>query len=651
MCGITGFVDPRNSLPTPELEHLTQAMADAVAYRGPDDSGVWVDSEAGLGLGQRRLSIVDLSPAGHQPMVSACGRYVIVYNGEVYSHVPMRQELEAMGRQFRGHSDTEVILESCAAWGVEATVQRLIGMFAFALWDRQDRSLTLVRDRLGIKPLYWGRFGSLVMFGSELKSLRVHPGWAPKIDREAAATFLRHCYLPAPYSIYHGVQKLLPGTYAVFHPGKEPELHTYWDARHVALTSLANRFNGSDRQAVDQLDALLRDAVGKRMMADVPLGAFLSGGIDSSVVVALMQAQSSQKIKTFSIGFREDGYDEAEHARAVAKHLGTDHTELYVDPQHAIDVIPSLPSMYDEPFADSSQIPTYLVSELARRHVTVSLSGDGGDELFTGYSRYAFAAGVWGKISLLPKPLRKLAAKMIEGVSPSAWDSLFSLAPGKFRPARAGDKLHKLAGVLALPDGDSFYRAIVSQIRDPETYAPGIAERRGLLWDPFVQKNFPNFLDRMQVLDALTYLPDDILTKVDRASMAVSLEARVPLLDHRVFAFAWSLPQHMKLRGSETKWALRQVLYRYVPRELIDRPKMGFGIPLDSWLRGLLRDWAEDLLSPEKLRSGGILAPAPVQALWAEHLSGDRNHQYPLWNILMLQAWLMDQKDRGLSLN
>lgn len=639
MCGIAGFRDVTTRAAANGLGETARAMGDAIRHRGPDDWGVWTDEAAGLALSQRRLSIIDLSPAGHQPMVSACGRFVITYNGEVYNHQEMRRQLEARGIAFRGHSDTEVILEACAAWGVEHTVKALIGMFAIALWDRQTRSLTLVRDRLGIKPVYWGRFGGLFLFGSELKALTAHPGWTPEINRDAVSAFLRHNYVPTPLSIYKGVHKLESGCILTLRDGAEPEITRFWDARQVVGDAVRHRLDLTDAEATDQLEALLKDAVGRRMIADVRLGAFLSGGIDSSTVVALMQTQSRQPVRTFSIGFNEKGYDEAQHAKAVAAHLGTEHTELYVDPRHALEIIPKIPDWYDEPFADSSQIPTFLVSEMTRAHVTVALSGDGGDELFAGYNRYKLADNVWGKLKAIPRPLRRLGAASLRAVPPRHWDRLFSMVPARLRHGQMGDKLHKGADVLLLGDGEAFYRRLVSHWTDPDSLVAGGHEPKGILWNDEAKAIVPDFVERLQFLDLVTYLPDDILTKVDRASMAVALEARVPLIDHRVVDFAFRLPRHMKRRNGQGKWLLRQVLYRHVPKELVERPKMGFGVPIDAWLRGPLRDWAENLLSETALRDHGLVDPAPVRAMWAEHLSGARNWQYLLWDVLMLQAW------------
>jgi asparagine synthase (glutamine-hydrolysing) len=637
MCGIAGFVGASN-IGGGNVDGAAEAMAASLSHRGPDDQGVWIDTAAGTALVHRRLSIIDLSPAGHQPMISADERFVISYNGEVYSYQPIAVEFAARGYKFRGHSDTEVILESFALNGVEPTLKRMIGMFAIALWDRRERTLTLIRDRLGIKPLYWAKFGNLFLFGSELKALRAHPGWTPRIDRNAVAAFMRHNYVPAPHTIYEGVHKLEPGIVLTLPWQGEPQIARFWDARTVARDGINHPLQGSDFELTEQLEELLRDAVGRRMIADVPLGAFLSGGVDSSTVVALMQAARSGKVKTFSIGFDIPGFDEAPHAAAVARHLQTEHTELMVTSDQALDVIPRLPEWYDEPFADSSQIPTYLVSAMTRRHVTVALSGDGGDELFAGYNRYQLTQQFWRTLSLLPRSLRKSAAAALTAIAPDRWASLLSALPSRLRPPQAGDKVHKVASVLKLDSADAIYRRLVSHW-EPSEVMLHAREPRSILDDKSVRQEFPDLLSRMQFLDLVTYLPDDILTKVDRASMAVALEARVPLIDHRVVEFTWRLPQEAKVRGGTSKWLLRQVLYRHVPPALIERPKMGFGIPLGEWLRGPLRGWAETLLNEKRLREAGLLDPAVVGRYWQEHLDGRRNWQYLLWNVLMLEAW------------
>lgn len=613
-------------------------MDTSLAHRGPDDHGVWIDVEAGVALVHRRLSIVDLSPAGHQPMHSADGRFVISYNGEVYSHLPIRAEIEATGHRFRGHSDTEVMLESFARYGIRATTERLIGMFAIAVWDRRERTLTLIRDRLGIKPIYWAKIGGLFMFGSELKALRQHPGWTPRIKPEAVASFMRHNYVPAPHTIYQDVYKLEPGTILTLTAGREPQLDKFWDARQVALDGIRNPLDGDDATLIDRLETLLVDAVGKRMMADVPLGAFLSGGIDSSTVVALMKAANAGPVKTFSIGFEQAEFNEAPHAAAIARHLGTDHTELTVTSREALAVVPKLAEMFDEPFADSSQIPTYLVSAMTRKHVTVALSGDGGDELFSGYNRYQLTQRSWRMLSLVPELARKAFAAGLTSLSPERWNGIFGTLPRTLHRPQPGDKIHKVASVLRLNDADELYRRLVSHW-EPSQITPGVSETRGTLWDKSVRTDFPDLLDRMQFLDLATYLPDDILTKVDRTSMSVALEARVPLLDHRVVEFAWRLPHSVKIKRGATKWLLRQVLYRHVPRELVERPKMGFGVPLGEWLRGPLREWAETLLSEKRLGETDFLDGKIIRTYWSEHLSGRRNWQYLLWDVLMFEAW------------
>ncbi len=638
MCGIAGFVDTEPHLGANELRALAVAMAEPLRHRGPDAGDVRVDAEAGVALGHTRLSIIDLSPAGAQPMRSSCGRFVLTYNGEVYNAPELRAELEAAGRSFRGHSDTEVIVEGCAVWGVERTVERLIGMFAFAVWDTLERVLVLVRDRLGIKPLFWGRPNGRLMFGSELKALRALPGWRPELDLGAVAALMRHNYIPSPHCIYRGVEKLEPGRLVTVRPGRAPEVRAYWSLSEAVARGRREVLDISDGEALDELERLLGDAVERRMYSDVPLGAFLSGGIDSSTVVALMQAASDRPVRTFSIGFHEEGYNEAQHAKAVAAHLGTEHTEQYVTPDEAREVIPKLPAMYDEPFADSSQIPTYLVSAMTRRHVTVALSGDGGDELFAGYSRYLYAASYNEHITRFPESVRRAGARALTMLRPATWDRLFRFAPGRFRPRLAGDKMHKLAEVLHRGE-DDFYRRIISHWDEPETIVPGAREPKGLVWDDGVREIVPDFIARMQYLDTLTYLPDDILTKVDRASMAVSLEARVPILDHRVVELCWRLPDRFKIRDGKSKWLLRQLLYKHVPEALIERPKMGFGVPIDVWLRGPLRDWCEALLDRRALAEDGLFDPEPIRTKWAEHLSGHRNWQYLLWDVLMLQAW------------
>jgi asparagine synthase (glutamine-hydrolysing) len=650
MCGFAGFISAFDALPLTEWPVLLQRMGEAIRYRGPDDSGVWCDADSGIGLSHRRLSVLDLSAAGHQPMESASGRYVFAFNGEIYNHLALRQELEVTGSFFawRGHSDTETLLAGFDTWGTEATVKKTIGMFAFALWDKYDRTLTLCRDRLGEKPLYYGWQGDTFLFGSELKALHVHPAFRAQVDRNSLALMMRHNCIPPPYSIYQGIQKLLPGSLlTVSLQNRNAQPQQYWDGRQVMADGLAQSFPGSPEEAVDALDKLLKDAVLQQMMADVPLGAFLSGGIDSSAIVALMQAQSSRPVRTFTIGFHETAFNEAEHAKAVAKHLGTDHTELYVSPQQALDVIPLLPGLYCEPFSDSSQIPTFLVCQMARQQVTVSLSGDAGDELFGGYGHYFFTSKLNRKLFPLPLVLRQMLAAGITGISPQMWNNIFSpvrpLLPRKMASANLGDKLHKGAGIMTARSPVELYRLLLSHWTQPSELVIGAYEPPTVLSDPGLQPKTDSFIHQMMALDMLTYLPDDILTKVDRAAMGVSLETRVPLLDHRVVEFAWRLPLDYKVRDGEGKWPLRQVLYQYVPQELMKRPKMGFGVPIESWLRGPLRDWAEALLSESRLRQEGYFNPSPIRQKWEEHLSGKRNWCHHLWDILMFQAWLAEQ--------
>jgi asparagine synthase (glutamine-hydrolysing) len=532
------------------------------------------------------------------------------------------------------------MVEAIAAWGVAAAVGRFRGMFALAAWDREERRLHLVRDRLGVKPLYYGRAGSALVFGSELKALRAHPGFVAEIDRDALAAYLRHGYVPAPRSIYRGVSKLLPGTIlslSTEHPDAAPV--PYWSLREAASRALADPFPGTEDDAVERLDELLRDAVRGEMVADVPLGAFLSGGVDSSTVVALMQAQSTRPVKSFTIGFAEPGYDEASHARAVARHLGTEHTELRVEPAHALAVVPRLAEWYDEPFADSSEIPTALVAEMTRRHVTVSLSGDGGDELFAGYDHYPWVLRAAARMKLLPRGFRRLLGAAI-GTIPAAWvDRAAGALPGAIRPALAGDRLLKVAESLDLDGADAVYRRWHSHWLDPASLVAGAEEFRGVMWDAGLAREIPDPIPRMQLLDALAYLPDDVLTKVDRATMAFGLEARVPLLDHRVVELAWRLPLAMKIGAGEQKRVLRRLLHRYVPPALVERPKRGFAVPIDAWLRGPLRDWAEGLLDPKRLRDGGLLDPEPIRTKWREHVSGARNWQYLLWDVVVFEAW------------
>jgi asparagine synthase (glutamine-hydrolysing) len=638
MCGITGlWATPR---PSTSCEAVVAAMTTALRHRGPDDSGTWAAN--GLHFGHRRLSIVDLSPAGHQPMTSASGRFVITFNGEVYNHRQLRDELDREGRAptWRGSSDTEVMLACIDAWGLERAVDRFVGMFAFGLWDGQDRVLHLVRDRLGIKPLYWTRTHFGLAFASELKALRHVPGFGETIDRAALAGFLRANCVPGEPSIYRGTWRVPPGTILSFASSEsEPKRRRYWDAIDVARRGLSEPFTGTEAEAVDALDTLLRDAVRLRMVADVPLGAFLSGGIDSSTVVALMQAQSDRPVLTFSIENETTAFDEGTAARAVARHLNTHHTAFTVTAKDALDVIPLLPTMYDEPFADSSQIPTYLVSRLARRDVTVALSGDGGDEYFGGYTRHLWGPQLWRVKRRLPHAARRALAGLITSRSTGDWDRLFERVQ-RFLPTvrLPGLRLHKAASVLDASSPEDMHAVLSSHWLPGDAVLVDAPTAPTVSQGPLVRDRGASVAEEMMLRDTLSYLPDDILTKVDRASMAVSLEAREPLIDHRIFAFAWRLPVRFKIRGGTGKWLLRKVLARYVPAAILSSAKMGFGIPLGTWLRGPLRDWAEALLNPARLEAHGFNSPL-IRTRWDELLNGRRPWEYHLWDILMFQAW------------
>ncbi|WP_191488713.1 asparagine synthase (glutamine-hydrolyzing) [Pseudomonas sp. FEN] len=642
MCGIAGFWHP-NSQGRYDEPNALKRMTNAIFHRGPDDAGAW-DNGAGLFLGHRRLAIVDLTSAGHQPMTSPTGRYVIVFNGEIYNFQALRKALDAAQQSplpWRGHSDTEVMLAAFEHWGIAETLRKLVGMFALAVWDRTRETLTLARDRIGEKPLYYGLKNGALIFASELQALNAHPSFDAEVSRGSLAQLLKYAYIPSPNSIYEGIHKLPPGSWielndAVLASGTIGAPQTYWELPTVQSGSGPTL---SDAEAIEQLHELMRTTIRDQMVADVPLGAFLSGGIDSTLIVSLMQSLSSQQVKTFTIGFDNPGYNEAEHAKAVARHLGTDHTELYVSGADALNVVPKLSDIYGEPFADSSQIPTYLVSQLARTQVTVSLSGDAGDELFGGYNRYQFLPSLWRKLSRVPGPARRLVARLIESTPPNRWDSIANglnpIIPSSLRVRLPGEKLHKLAGIMRYDSASQMYDRVVSQWPNATDVVIGAHTMSS-------QASVGNsdFASWMMRQDTLTYLPDDILAKVDRAAMAVSLETRVPFLDHRIVEFASTLPMSLKIRNGSTKWILRQLLYRYVPRELIERPKMGFGIPLHDWLRGPLRDWAESLLDPQRLASEGYFTPGPIRAVWERHLRGQGNYQQQLWPVLMFQAWL-----------
>ena len=653
MCGFCGFLvnqqSIQQSLSISSYQQTIKQMTDAILNRGPDDDGFWLNDTNGVVFGHRRLSIIDLSQAGHQPMTSHQGRYVIAFNGEVYNFQDIRAELEKKNGavKWRGHSDTEVILAAVECWGVEATLKKLVGMFAFSLWDKAENTLYLARDRMGEKPLYYGWQGNTFLFGSELKALRQHPAWQGEINRDALSSYLRHGYVPAPFSIYKDINKLLPGTYLKLSQQQAgqramPEPLHYWSIDEAVQKGLQEPFSGTPEQAVEELDQLLRQSIRGQMIADVPLGAFLSGGIDSSTVVALMQDMSERPVNTFSIGFHEQGYNEAEHARAVASHLKTNHTELYVTGKQSLEVIPEIPSLYDEPFADASQIPTYLVSKLARQQVTVSLSGDAGDELFCGYERYQRGISLWQKINKIP--LRQIIGNTLKHLPPALLNSVFFWADryltGAESPGDVAYKLNIIAGMLTAESKYDLYYHMVSLWKDPNNIVIGASETPSIFHaaEKFSER-FQDARDGFMYIDQHSYLPDDILAKVDRAAMGVSLEGRIPMLDHRLVEFAWRLPTAIKIRDGQQKWPLRQVLYQHVPRKIIDRPKMGFGVPLDSWLGNELKSWAEALLSRERLQQEGFFEPELIRQMWQEHQSGNRDWQYPLWVVLMFQQW------------
>jgi len=636
MCGLAGFFRPAG-LFMPSCEELLKRLTDTLHHRGPDDSGSWVDADAGIALGHRRLAILDLSPSGHQPMVSGSGRYVIVFNGEIYNHLAIRKEIEMLqsSQDWRGHSDTETLLAGFDCWGLEATLRKTSGMFALALWDRQSRTLSLARDRIGEKPLFYGWQGDVFLFGSELKALRVHPAFRAEIDRDILAMYMQRGYIEAPNSIYKSIRKLTAGSYlqlsAQHAHGITPEPRIYWSLREVIKNGVANPFAGSDAAGINELEAVLRRSISLQCVADVPLGAFLSGGIDSSTVVALMQSQSSRPVKTFTVGFHESDYQEASYARSVARHIGTDHTELYVTPKEAMEVIPLLPDLYDEPFGDSSAIPTFIVSRFARQNVTVCLSGDGGDELFGGYSRYQRTDDAWRFLSRIPHGARNAMSYGCRAYS------------RRDRTSSLGWRASRLSSYLSARTAQECYAAALLQSQDVDELVIGSRPWIGSEPKP---ETMPlaspgdNLYDTMMYADTMSYLPDDILAKVDRASMGVSLEVRVPMLDHHVVEFVWRLPLHMKVRERQGKWLLKRLLEKYIPISLIERPKMGFGVPVGEWVRGPLREWADDLLAENRMRREGFLNPRRVREQWSRHLNRASHEGDSLWQVLMFQAWL-----------
>ena len=662
MCGFTGFLNHSSPPSAEESAQLLQRMSDPLRHRGPDDSGLWFDADAGIGLAHRRLSVLDLSAAGHQPMTSPSGRYVLAFNGEIYNHLELRAALDREGPapvhpladapiqprvnapRWQGHADTETLVTAIDGWGIGETLRRCRGMFALALWDRQDRLLYLARDRLGEKPLYYGWQQSTLLFGSELKALRAHPAFEAQIDRSSLAELLRLGYVPGPATIYTGVLKLPPGTFIALGAHRQSaEPVVYWSLADAALRGQMSPFQGGDSEAIEALDQRLRGVIAGQMVADVPIGSFLSGGIDSSLITALMQDQSRTPIQTFSVGFREAEYNEAPEARAIAQHLGTTHTELLVDDQEALRLIPDLPTLYDEPFADASQIPTHLVARLARQTVTVALTGDGGDELFGGYNRHTWPPRLWRRLRHVPLGLRRLAGSTLSVIPPELWDTTFRhlapILPQTLRYRSPGDKLHKLSRLLAAPHPEALYLDLIAQTKDAQRLVLGASASENLLTHPELWPSLRALEHRMMFLDSATYLPDDLMVKLDRATMGVSLEGRTPFLDHELVEFGWSLPLSLKIRDGQGKWILRQLLNRYVPAPLTDRPKMGFGVPMDRWLRGPLKEWAESLINPARIKEGGFLHGPRVRHLWQQHQSGRRNHAGLLWAILMFEAF------------
>ena len=645
MCGIAGFWDTKHNSSHDQLQATVAKMRDMLIHRGPDGAGLWVDAGSGIALGHRRLAILDLTENGAQPMLSASKRYILSFNGEIYNHQEIKQQLTSTNcaPNWRGHSDTEIMLAAFEAWGVSKAVASFVGMFAISLWDSQEKLLYLIRDRLGEKPLYYGWAGDHLLFGSELKALKAHFAWQNSINPDSLGLLMRYNCIPAPYTIYQNMHKLEPGHILIINHDKQVTNLKYWDLKAIISDPGSRNHFTTPEQAVDALELKLSQSIKQQMLADVPLGAFLSGGIDSSTIVALMQAQTSRPVKTFTIGFANDNYNEAVQAKAIAKHLGTDHTELYLSAEQTRSIIPDLSNFYDEPFADSSQVPTYILAKMTREHVTVSLSGDGGDELFAGYNRYTAISNIWSKISYLPIPVRNMLAKLITILPTSKLDTIFKLIspliPDNYKQQNFGAKLHKCAGILGCASEQDMYSNLISHWFDKDTIVPQAKNTDLLLADLSKELTNQPLIESMMYMDSQRYLPDDILVKVDRAAMAVSLETRIPFLDYRLVEFAWSLPIDLKIRNGQSKWILRQLLQRHVPATLFEKPKMGFGVPIGEWLRGPLKEWAHDLLSDSMLAKHHLLDSKKIQKKWQEHLSGALDWQYHLWDVLMFQSW------------
>ncbi|HEU5096663.1 MAG TPA: asparagine synthase (glutamine-hydrolyzing) [Reyranella sp.] len=647
MCGIAGFLDPGSSRGPESMRRHVIAMTDTLEHRGPDDAGAWVDPIAGVALGNRRLAIIDVSPEGHQPMPSVSGRYVIAYNGEIYNAAAIARTLESAGLapRWRGHSDTEVMLAAIEAWGLDKALESFNGMFAFALWDVRDRTLCLVRDRLGVKPLYYGRLNGALVFGSELKAISVYPDAELTIDRDWLDRYLREIHGESEDTIYRGVRAIRPGTHVTFDQRLQAQAHVYWSATEKAELGRRDRFSGSEAEAIERLDGLLRDAVRLRTVSDVPLGVLLSGGIDSSTVLALLQQESSKRVRSFSIGFPDSGLDEAPAARKIAAHIGSDHTELYMAPNDIIQLIPSLAQRSDLPQSDPSYVSNHVAYRLAGQHVTVTLAGDGGDELFAGYHRHRWLPRMCRQLGWLPVGVRRQGARALTAIPPTTWDKVFDVIepaiPARLRERTPGAKLHRLARWMAAASQEEMYRILSTRWDPGDRLVVGHDPGQSPADFEFVRLNGEfGLLERMLVHELVTTFVDTQLKKVDRASMAVSVEARTPFMDYRVVEFAFTLPPDLKVRGETGKHILRRVLHRHVPEALYQRPKMGFHLPLSTWLRGPLREWAEDLLDPSSIRQEGLLDPTPIRVKWQEHLTGQRDRADHLWPVLMLRAWL-----------